>query len=851
MSPSSNLRLVDEFDLQLDEVRVSFAEGKFGAFDDFASKLPPFSHGVSFLLGRNGTGKSQFLSALAALSEGRTGRFSRASMVLRLPDEQQQLDYKHFVERFGVSDEWRHIRSEIEDDQVAYNDWYDLVHLKTHSLSSEIDPTERELKVTFRDEQTLIEVLRSLKLHQSHTDLLVDRMRGEREPKEDNIDIGDSSLTLDEIPPTPPIWNDTSCELLAKSLCLSEWQFPRHLLDSQEFRIALVDGLRELYEQGRVVITGPSMFLEKIPELGGPLERLALLLWEDLRLKPKDVIPGKPKTPSHLPLYFVGHEEADSTPPDGAAVRSWGWDLSRPTNHKDEPPNLLGELVSARLVKPFATTEDLQSLLVDQLDLRVEFKKRPREDDDEQETNSFFTIRSGKGNYTVAASLTWDGGEIFDVESASFVGLQETTAVLSNAVEILRDLDIGLHDFRMYFHELGGVPSPEFPDRLRTQKFKGAQLVVEFRAHPSSRWSHIEHLSVGQRDVVYIVLNLLLASTNASVLLNLLLFDEFGSHLHPSTITKLLSWIHKYGREHSISCIVASHDVAGLGEQSTQECPRIFALRNAFGRLELTMNPPSDVIAIAATLGTDVLRAQSVVRLHVLVEGEMDRLIVEWLTKHPRIHPLDVEVISVYGVGSFHLAWKFRMRYLTSPVLVIYDRRSDDFEQTWYREVKQNPLPYEECESLRKIERSLKERRRKDKTGKSHERSGDKELGALINLARDILTPSSDITIRTAVNRLEFCGLDVDDVLETLPIEVFKKPRAAQPPYIPAHIATWRDAHKKRSNGTSEFDKFKARQPLALIPEILQSLDASDDASLHPSLQRVRATVLGIIEPRP
>jgi hypothetical protein len=264
------------------------------------------------------------------------------------------------------------------------------------------------------------------------------------------------------------------------------------------------------------------------------------------------------------------------------------------------------------------------------------------------------------------------------------------------------------------------------------------------------------------------------------------------------------------------------------------------------------MNPPSDVIALAATLGTDVLRAQSVVRLHVLVEGEMDRLIVEWLTKHPRIHPLDVEVISVDGVKKLQLAWKFRMRYLTSPVLVIYDRRSDDFEQTWYREVKQNPLPYEECESLRKIERSLKERSRKDTTGKSHERSGDQELCALINLARDILTPSSDITIRTAVNRLEFCGLDVDDVLETLPIEVFKKPRAAQPPYIPAHIASWKDLREQsRQNGVSEWDVFKAGQPLALIPEILQSLDASDDASLHPSLQRVRATVLGIIEPRP
>jgi hypothetical protein len=264
------------------------------------------------------------------------------------------------------------------------------------------------------------------------------------------------------------------------------------------------------------------------------------------------------------------------------------------------------------------------------------------------------------------------------------------------------------------------------------------------------------------------------------------------------------------------------------------------------------MNPPSDVIALAATLGTDVLRAQSLVRLHVFVEGEMDRLIVEWLMKHPRIHPLDVEVTAIDGIQSLYPWWRNRMRYLTSPVLVIYDRRSDDFEQTWYREVKQNPLPYEECESLQKIERSLKQRSQPDATGKSHERPGDDELRALIKLSKIVLTPSSDMTIRTAVNRLEFCGLDVDDVLETLPIEVFKKPRAAQPPYIPAHIASWKDLREQsRQNGVSEWDVFKAGKPLARIPEILQSLDASDDASLHPSLQRVRATVLGIIEPRP
>ena len=837
MSPSGNVRRLDEFDLQLDEVWVSFAEGQHGEFDDFASKLPAFSHGVSFLLGRNGTGKSQFLSALAALSEGIVGDFVRTSMVLRLPDEQQQLDYKHFVAKLGVSEEWRHTRSQIEYDDVAYNCWDDLVRLKTFSLSSEVGPSGRILGETFRDERRLAEILKTLDLRKAEIDGLVARMSAERQPVEQSWHFKDRRLPVDEIPPIPVTWSHGFVEFLAQSLCLSEWQFPRHLLDSHEFRIALTEGLRELYEKGRVVITGPSMFLEKIPELGGPLERLALLFWEDLRINRRERIPGEDKLPSDLPVHFASHENADSPPPEGAAVRSWSWALDRhgDSSSELERPHLLTELVSARLVKPFSTTEDIQSLLVDRLDLHVTFGRQEREDDDEIKPGAFKAFL----------------GEITGVESASFVGLKETTAVLSDAVKILRDLDIGLYDFRMYFHELRSIPSPEFPDRLRTQKFKGPQLVVEFRAHPSSRWSHIEHLSVGQRDVVYIVLNLLLASNNESVLLNLLLFDEFGSHLHPSTITKLLSWIHKYGREHSISCIVASHDVAGLGEQGTKECPRIFALRNAFGRLELTMNPPSDVIALAATLGTDVLRARSLVRLHVFVEGEMDRLIVEWLMKHPRIHPLDVEVTAIDGIQSLYPWWRNRMRYLTSPVLVIYDRRSDDFEQTWYREVKQDPLPYEACESLQRIERSLKQRSQPDATRKSHERPGDDELRALIKLSKIVLTPSSDMTIRTAVSRLEFCGLDVDDVLETLPIEVFKSPRATQPPYIPAHIATWRDAHKKRKDGTSEFGDFKNGKPLARIPEILQSLDASDDASLHPSLQRVRATVLGILEPRP
>lgn len=819
-----NLGRVDEFDLQLDGVRVSFAEGQNGRFDDFASKLPPFSHGVSFLLGRNGTGKSQFLSALAALSEGKTNDFVRASMVLHLPDEQQQLDYKHFVAKLGVSEEWRHTRSQIEYDDVAYNYWDDLVRLKTSSLSPEIGPSGRVLAETFRDERRLAEILESLTLRKAEIDGLVARMSAERQPVEQSWYFEDPRLAIDEIPPIPNTWSDGFVEFLAQSLCLSEWQFPRQPLSSDEFLIALKEGLRELYEQGRVVVTGSGMFLEKVPDLGGPLERLALLFWEDLRINRRQRIPGEDKLPSDLPVYFVGHEDADSTPPDGAAVRSWSWALDRASSSEHERPHLLTKLVSARLVKPFATTEDIQSLLVDQMDLHVEFGRQECEEDDQI-------------------------SEVSGVENASLTGLTETSEKLRYVVKVLRDLDIGLHDLRMYLHELGAGHGVDFPKRLRTQKFKGPQLVVEFRTHPSSRWSHIEHLSVGQRDVVYIVLNLLLVSTNESVLLNLLLFDEFGSHLHPSTTTKLLSFIHEYGRKHSISCIVASHDVAGLGERSTRECPRIFAFRNALGRLELTMNPPSDVIALAETLGTDILRAQSLVRLHVVVEGEMDRLIVEWLLSHPRIHPLDVEVVPLGGVTRLDLWWQFRVRYLSSPVLIVYDNRAFDFEQTWYRNIKKNPLPYERCESLQAIERSLMVRGQKAQNWKKPK--GHDELRALISLAKVVLSESNDVTIRTAVDRLEFCGLDVGDILETLPIEAFKAPRASGPPYIPAHIATWGESHAKtRGKGVSEFDAFKAGQPRARIPEILRTLDASDEASVHPSLRRVRATILGILEAR-
>jgi predicted ATP-dependent endonuclease of OLD family len=323
--------------------------------------------------------------------------------------------------------------------------------------------------------------------------------------------------------------------------------------------------------------------------------------------------------------------------------------------------------------------------------------------------------------------------------------------------------------------------------------------------------------------------------------LTVLVGDEVDRHLHPTAADKLFSKIHQLAKESGVTVIAATHSIPLLASHDLTECLRLYAFRDALDRFSITTEPTRDMEVLARELGTDILRARSLVRLHIVVEGEVDEVVIEELLADTSISAGDYAFIRLDGLKNLTRDWRAHLRHLSSPILVVYDKQCADFETAWHK-IKSSPQSaIHERSELRRLNNELLERKRKKLF-----RSGDTELEAVLKLSQELLNSKRIADHPRQIKRTNFFGIPEDDIVDCLPMKYFKQKQLPGMEKMP-RAETWAEA-RKMLTGSS----FTLKQVYGInvdaVRTALQKMRTADEVLTHPRLGELRAEVQSFLE---
>ena len=347
----------------------------------------------------------------------------------------------------------------------------------------------------------------------------------------------------------------------------------------------------------------------------------------------------------------------------------------------------------------------------------------------------------------------------------------------------LLSLDIGIAGLRIARLPLGDLASAE-PKKVyinifsHSSKFNVLQeMKLQWKQPHTGYWLKIEDASQGQRDAILMLLAMSMPSASESKFsgTRFVLIDEFDQHLHPTATAKFLEIAHRRAKAADQRVILSTHSVPILSDSSARQAPRIYARRLFNGTFEFSQIPPATKEALAEELGVNLFQASTLTRLFVMVEGEHDEVVLRQLLDIDGLTPSmpGIEIINARGTWAFHGIWNNVLRYHTAPVLIVYDKRSEDFEQKWfaYQELSQRrpgDLPTWDSSDFRKKKQAIK-----DRALKKTSFGGDDELEKVLALVEDILGGHFGNPRLSDVNRIFFHGIESPDIVKLLPIKTF------------------------------------------------------------------------------
>jgi len=855
--------LAGGFDASITDVFVNF-QGRI-------SRLDPFAPGVTLLLGKNGSGKSSLLNSIANFGTEETSRFPDVTLRFQLPSVEETLAYWDFVEHHPGFEELTR-STNIPSDELGseLRKCFGLPVVET--VITSLDRSYQGFLLKIDDKRySASSFLRHFAIPESEISAFESRqarhlrMRGNQLDQSNHLKMNYRDyfceFLLSLVMTSRTIASDTDEEDLAEAF---QWEPDARVLFSREWlrdstsQNRLVTGLRELFEAGVIDISG----LHHSP---APHPAYSML-------------------DSHECFYrFVGDIR------DGSGLSDLTRRFSEKRSEHDRQFPLFVDVPNGEQVEvlqPVGFPYDLftrSRFRADEV-VTLSFPLRHRSRSFmpfQLPASPFVAIRSLPGNATADDStktlkslLRWqsqseinqsesvdrdptdeDNADVLIDMQARLTGGLAVEAVLGSASEILRKLDIGVYELKLNLFVDGQHIIHQQPWADQGKIIDG--LSVVFRSSPGASWQALEQASDGQVTAIFVVLQLLtllepLKSRRLKPALSILLADEFDRHLHPTTSETLLAEMHAHARRAGVSVLVSTHSVPLFQSYLTRSCPRLYAVRDVDGSYEVGSQPVSGLFGISSLLGTSEAQARSTAKLHLVVEGEIDERILKKLLFHPRIPTDSVEVLTLSGIRNLEGVWRSSLKYLTAPVLIVYDKKSNEFEKVWNDHVRKNPVEFKEQQDLRLLELALIKRKKEQKEKRQKMIEGDEELDALVGLARSVLDPQRVSVVREQVERLHFCGLGVPDILWCLPIDLFKRSEGLEGPnaWVPDEVQTWPElvAHSDRDSLTGDSLKKRYGITLVRVDAVLHRMDERDMPLDHPELLTLLATVIGLVE---
>jgi energy-coupling factor transporter ATP-binding protein EcfA2 len=412
------------------------------------------------------------------------------------------------------------------------------------------------------------------------------------------------------------------------------------------------------------------------------------------------------------------------------------------------------------------------------------------------------------------------------VDSFSFdlIGLSDLADLIDQVSLHVNKIDSGISAIRssVPIIDINSENSNFMNSRIQRSKTFNATInplliTLEWQDKNSGDWLELSRLSLGQRDILMVFLKLLsMQYSQAPKKYKLLLIDEFDKHLHPSATEKVLTGIHDFALANQLSVIVSTHSIPLLKSNELRNRPRIFATRDAIhGGFEYTDGGYTDPLTVAEVLGTSEVDALRLKDLIVVLEGDMDQLIIEKYINQADDNIFErIHITHATGLDGFQGLWGNLLRLVDNKVLFIYDKRDEEIERGWVRIKENDAASKHGAKAFDPLYRLFLD----TKTSSKHSRGHHEKL-KMLYLLKNVCESPLDI------NRVDIHGVEYDDIVDALPFNNFKNSKTPE-------ISSWEVAHLKFTNGSSLKDHFGIN--LGKIKNVLSKVKLQD-----PELEKI------------
>lgn len=368
--------------------------------------------------------------------------------------------------------------------------------------------------------------------------------------------------------------------------------------------------------------------------------------------------------------------------------------------------------------------------------------------------------------------------------------------------------------------------------------------IVEWQDSNSQQWFDFDDASLGQRQLmlVFFAIELLLGD-NRRAALTVVVADEFDRNLHWRASSRMLEELNqRLGEVSDLRVLFSTHTVPSMGSQKLSGINRVFATREG-SDFRFVQSRDVDELVTAEVLGVSALDVLRFAELLIVVEGDHEELIFG--EKILNSHPLNEKIQVINGGGLY--AWNGilanTLQHLDAPILFVYDKRNVELETEWTRITSRiqdgTPLPGWSHTGLSTIKRGIRNREK----ARDRQSGDDESKRILALLEHNVFEPRVTGLKRlqpnaTLAKRIHFHGLEMDDVVDLLPIKYFSK--ASQ------RFKSWESAHIEIPSGQKFKDEFEIHGGT-----IQDALKKDGSSKMHPEIGRLLSRINELLGPRP
>ena len=340
----------------------------------------------------------------------------------------------------------------------------------------------------------------------------------------------------------------------------------------------------------------------------------------------------------------------------------------------------------------------------------------------------------------------------------------------------------------------------------------------------------LEMASKGQLSAINAFLRILCSrqfdSANNDKKMILIIGDEFDRGLHPNSSNKLLELLSTLVNDYpGVTAILSTHGLNELSRPSLRGANRIYVVRELNRIATFKDSNQVDFSEVSEILGTSFFDSLKFARLHILVEGDHDELLVTDLLERQSIFGDAVNIVNGRGLYAWSGIYANTLKWLSAPILLVHDKRDIELESAW-RNFKTNCIELDEIPSWSKTKLSQLLGQLNKRKFEKKQKVGDSETHRLLLLLREVVQSGDAVQI----GRIHLRGLVCEDIVDLLPIKCFPK--------LADHVS-WESAHEhfRKIHPHASGEKFKSDYGIN-TDSVKKALLASVD-NVHEELQRL------------